>query len=162
MIDAKERVARHACADQEATNTVKVRVFANLADGDVVFTHDWSANGSAPEGGAIVLPKRHYDWDFDFHFYDSTGLGLEYEQDADEAIWVHKGNGCPSAKGNGDGHIKFGSVTSKKPGGPRDLLTASDDNQGSPCSLHFMLRFDSDSGKHEYDPEIKNGGTGTR
>jgi hypothetical protein len=139
-------------------NKIVVRVFANDADGDIVFTHDWSANGGPPRDGAIDLPRNSGAWDFDIHFFDATGLGLQLEQNADDAIWVRQGKGCPKGKGNG-GHLTFGGTTKpKKPGGPLNLLQLSDDNSGAACELHFMLRLDSPRGKYRYDPVINNGG----
>ena len=146
-----------------ATDQVNVRVFANEVDGNVVFTHDWSANGGPFQDPPIRLPKFRPDWDLAYRLYDNSGRNLQFPADADDAMWVTKvvgtSNACPTGKGNGSGHMSFGNVSSTGPHGRRDLLTVSDDNRGRGCTLRYMLRFEPDPSQYKYDPEIKNGGT---
>lgn len=143
-------------------NRVSVRVFANKLGNKVVFTHDWAANGSQPQDPPIDLPSKSGSWDIDLQLHDFTGLGLEFESsNPDDVMWVHKGSGCPTGKGNGGGQVKFKSVgkTGPNPNDPLDLLQVSDDNQGAACDLHFMLCFKAGSKKYKYDPIIRNRGT---
>jgi hypothetical protein len=142
----------------DISNRVEVRVFANKVGDEIAFTHDWRANAGDPQDPPIDLPAKSGQWDLNIQLHDCTGLGLEFEtkknKGADD-MWVHKGNGCPPAKGDGGGHVTFTDVTS-------DLLKARDNTNGNgePCDLHFMLRFkDKDRKKHLYDPIIRNGGT---
>lgn len=139
-------------------NNVRVRVFAHAIGSKVVFTHDWAANGGQEHDPPIDLPAKSGPWDLDIQLHDCTGLGLEFESKKNngaDVMWVHKGKGCPTAKGNGGGHVTFKSITSAQ-------LNVSDDTTGNgePCDLHFMLRFkDAGGKKHQYDPIIRNGGT---
>lgn len=137
-------------------NKVVVRVFANNADGEVVFTHDWKkAQGKKLKGGAIVLPADSGGWELEFQFYDATGGNLEFPDNAEEAMWTVEGKSCPKGKGNG-GHITYGAVSKKN--GKNAILTVTDDNDGDECDLTFALRFKPDPQRYIYDPEIKNGG----
>lgn len=140
-----------------SANQIAVRVFANEVEGKVVFTHDWSANAQPPQDPPIELPRWTADWTLDFTLYDFTTRGLQFTANADDAMWVHNGNGCPKGKGNG-GHVGFGSVGSGSPDGTRNRLTVTNDNSGDACVLHFMLNFEGRQKKYSYDPEIKNGG----
>lgn len=133
-------------------NTATVRVFANLVGSDVVFTHDWKANGGKAQDPPIEFKNKSGSWDMDFEFHDATGLGLEFLADAHDAMWVRQGSGCPNGKGNG-GQITFGGNPSSS------KLSVTDDNQNAACDLHFMLRFTDGNDTYEYDPIIKNGGS---
>lgn len=142
-------------AEKAVTNRVAVRVFANELDDEVVFTHDWSANGGQYKDPPMVLPPGRRDWTITYTLHDFTNCGLQFVGDAEDAMWVQKGLGCPAGPGNGDDHIDFGSVSSQS-------LTVVDDNYGDPCTLTYMLRFKDNSSNpriYRYDPEIKNGGT---
>lgn len=140
-----------------AAKNVVVRVFANDADGQLAFTHDWKAGNGHFQDPPIDLPKNSADWNIQLHLFDSSGKGLQFKSTADEAMWVKKGANCPTSKGNGDGQMSFGAVKSKKPGGPRNLLEVSDANSEK-CDLHFMLCFEAGGTTYKYDPVIKNGG----
>jgi hypothetical protein len=142
-------------------DSVSVRVFANEVDGDVVFTHDWSANGGPFEDPPVRLPRGRPDWDLTYRLYDRTGRNLQFPGDAEDAMWVivSSKKQCPTGKANGSGHVSFGNVSSTGPHGRRDMLTVSDDNRGAACTLQYMLRFDPDPEEYKYDPVITNGGT---
>ena len=139
-------------------NSVQVRVFANEVGNEVVFTHDWRANGGQPHDPPIELPPKSGQWDLDIQLHDFTKRGLVFDAQTNKGaddMWVHKGNGCPPGKGSGGGHVTFHGVTNNQ-------LKASDNTNGNgePCDLHFMLRFKEPRGKkHPYDPIIRNGGT---
>ena len=150
MTDAKGRVER-----------IRVRVFANEVDGDVVFTHEWSANGGAFEDPPIQLPRGRPDWNLTYRLYDRTGRNLQFPAAAADAMWVKKTSKkeCPTGKSNGSGHVSFGNVSSSGPHGHRDQLVVSDDNRGAACILRYMLRFDPEPDEYKYDPVITNGGT---
>lgn len=152
MSEADEGVRRHRHSGA-AGNTATVRVFANLIGTDVVFTHDWKSNGGKAKDPPIEFKNKSGNWDMDFEFHDATNLGLQFMADAEDAMWVRQGSGCPNGKGNG-GQITFSSnPTAHK-------LSVTDDNQNAACDLHFMLRFtDGDDNTYEYDPIIKNGGS---
>jgi hypothetical protein len=152
-----ERKSAHKKAGR--ANKVVVRVFANKVRDEVVFTHDWAANGGHAQDPPIDLPKKSGPWDIDLQLHDSTGLGLEFESaNPDDVMWVRKKKGCPTRKGDG-GQLEFKSVTTIGTNGKLDLLEVTNANKGNACKLHFMLRFKAGSEPYQYDPIIRNRGT---
>ena len=139
--------------------TVDVRA-TSAPNGEVEFDCRWKNDGD-PNGwqsGPILLPHgpEHYRLVFDLD--DKSGRKLEFYEKPAEAMYVKVGS-CPSEPGNGDRQIDFEQVDLSK-----KKLTIKDYNRDSPCSLHYMLRFDGDPHgvcpPYQYDPEIRNGGGG--
>lgn len=148
---------------------IEVEVRASLAgDGSVQFDSQWRhGNEQQWRPSPIELPKDSGEHDIQFTLDDRTGRNLRFYDNASDAIWVNVGS-CPrSANGSDQGQIHGKGVDQ----GNRKKLKMKDRNSGPACDLHYALRFDGDpwsdpqSNTHcppyEYDPVIKNGGTGT-
>lgn len=133
---------------------VTVNVTAHPAGAPEPYTIDWCLQGQPWQGNTVIdLPSASGSHDMTFNLIDNSGKGLRFKATADEAMWVRRGNKCPTAKGNG-GQVVFGSVSQPD----RLILTVNDDNTGNPHNLCYMLRFDPDG--NNFDPDIRNGGTG--
>ncbi|HEU0310454.1 MAG TPA: hypothetical protein VFR36_04465 [Sphingomicrobium sp.] len=137
------------------TTRVLVDVFARSETKPGQYRIDWRFDGGPSQGNTpIVLPKKSGDHDLVYTLHNEAGEALRFKEFPSDAMWVHPGSGCPSGKGNGQGHISFGNVSQPD----RLTLTVNDDNKGAACTLNYMLRFDPDG--YYFDPEIRNGGGG--
>lgn len=149
---------------KDMTNVKRVQVDVRASfddDGGVHFDSLWRHDND-PNGvwrsGPIDLPHGpdHYRMEFDLD--DKSGRSLKFYPNPADAMYVNVGS-CPTGAGNGAGQIAFETVTNGN-----KKLTIKDFNQGLPCVLSYMLRFNgaaSGTGPpYEYDPDIRNGGGG--
>lgn len=146
---------------------IQVRVRAYLdAGGAVQFEQDWNLPGKPVENGKIKVPKDNTAT-ISFKLKDDTRLDLSFYPDPADAFWANpESQGCPKSAGNGAGAFNLKPPSSSSNGNKLDIL----DLNPTECDLKYALRFDGKpytdkNGSYppfEYDPELRNGGGGTR
>jgi len=121
-----------------------------------IYTIDWHFDGQPSEANSTIhMPRNSGSHDMTFNLINQSGRPLSFQPLADDAIWVRRGQGqCPTGKGNGKGQMSGGAVSQ---GGM--TLDINDDNSGKTHYLTYRLNFDPP--EYFYDPDIRNGGTGT-
>jgi hypothetical protein len=146
---------------------INVRVTARKDGSDtVVYDQEWDFGGGPIKYGKIEVPEDTPPTDIKFHLTDRTGLRLRFYQSPSDAFYVDFAPNCPKSAGNAKGEFDLGDPPSSS---SNMLLTVRDMN-ATACDLKYALRFDGDryddsEGHHPpfvYDPELKNGGGGTR
>lgn len=146
--------------DKQVVKPLQCDVYAYTEDGDILFTHAWRRLGDPKrKTGKIIIGAGESAVPIQYHLHDKTTPKehLAFLNPGSAAMWVDL-NDCPTQAGDG-GQISF------EPGSNGNILRISDANTGSPCTLHYMLRFasgqDGAGPVYEYDPEIRNGGGGS-
>lgn len=113
---------------------------------------EWTIDGKKPHDSVIDLPKKSGNHTLDFQLDDRTDLGFRFNDR--DPIWVHQNDqgDCPPQGINSE-QISVVSCKPKK-------LSISDQNDGDPCTLHYLLNLVDASGQPtSIDPIIKNGGS---
>ena len=134
---------------------VIVDVTAHPSGPPGVYSLVWRFDGQPNQPNALIdLPRNSGPCAMTFNLIDQSNNGLRFKAAGSDAMWVRTGNQCPTGPGSGGGQMSGGVVSTD-----RMRLDINDDNSGNRRNLRYALRFDPDG--FFYDPDIRNGGTGT-